>query len=93
MKDNNGLYYYPFPQNKRVRMYVRQNGNSVQFRMWHADDPSLWDQHGWVDYEAVCQAASMFSKNNFDPRRAYDLQIARTLIREDAQESGDAKAL
>jgi hypothetical protein len=85
MKDKTGLYYYPFPENKQVRMYVRQAQDSVQFRMWQADDPTLWQQHGWVDYDAIIKAASMFSKNSFDPKSAYDIRIAKALIREDSE--------
>ncbi len=86
MKDDTGLYYYPFPQNKRVRMYVRQSGTSVEFRMWHADDPRLWEEHGWVAWEAIRQASAMYSGKNFDPKQAYDIRVARALIREDLKE-------
>lgn len=87
MKDKTGLYYYPFPQNKRVRMYVREAGGSIEFRLWHADDPTLWEQHGWVPYEAIQQARSMFSGNHFDPEQAYDIRIARVLIKDDQNEA------
>jgi len=29
MKDEKGRYYHPFPQNKRVRMYVQKTGNDI----------------------------------------------------------------
>ena len=61
MKDDRGLYYYPFPRNKRVRMYVRKSDGDVCFRLWNADDESLWEEHGWVPHDAVKQAATMFS--------------------------------
>ena len=83
MKDKRGLYYYPFPQNKRVRMYVRQSGDEIQFRLWNQDDSELWKQHGWVPYEAIQQASSMYGGEKtgaFDPNRAYDVGIARELI-------------
>lgn len=88
MKDNNGLYYYPFPANKRVRMYVKACGPEVLFRMWNADDAEMWDTHGWVPFGAIRQAMEMYQKNagGFDPRRAYDIDLARALIREDAGE-------
>ncbi|MFP3999859.1 MAG: hypothetical protein ACLFNW_07725 [Desulfobacterales bacterium] len=84
MKDDKGLYYYPFPQNRRVRMYVRQSGGTLEFRMWNADDPALWEKHGWVAWEAIEQAAAMYSGKGFDPKQAYDPRLARALIREDA---------
>ena len=86
MKDKRGHYYYPFPENKRVRMYVQQVGPEICFRMWNADDPAMWTQHGWVPYEAVQQATAMFGSQTksgrFDPQRAYDLTIARALLGE-----------
>jgi hypothetical protein len=83
MKDEKGLYYYPFPENKRVRMYVRQGSNAIWFRLWNADDPKLWEEHGWVPYDAIKQAQSIYEGNNFDPRRAYDLNVARALLKGD----------
>ena len=67
MKDDKGLYYHPFPQNKKVRMYVQATGNDVLFRMWNADDPRMWEDHGWVPYTAVTRAAKMYDNKNFDP--------------------------
>ncbi|MFW6081571.1 MAG: hypothetical protein ACOC7W_06625 [Desulfosalsimonas sp.] len=86
MKDEKGLYYYPFPQNRRVRMYVRQSGDTVEFRMWNEDDPGMWEQHGWVAWEAIEQAAAMYSGKGLDPRQAYDMRLARALIKEEAGE-------
>ncbi|RJQ86889.1 MAG: hypothetical protein C4519_01435 [Desulfobacteraceae bacterium] len=82
MKDDRGLYYYPFPTNKRVRMYVRQNMDEIEFRMWNQDDPQLWEDHGWVPHSAIIQAQAMYTGRGFDPRRAYDLDLARALFRE-----------
>ncbi|MCF8036634.1 MAG: hypothetical protein K9K62_07165 [Desulfobacteraceae bacterium] len=87
MKDDKGIYYYPFPQNKRVRMYIRSSGNTVEFRMWHADDPALWDEHGWVAWEAIEQAIAMYSGKGFDPKQAYDIRVARAMINEEARET------
>ncbi len=82
MKDEQGLYYYPFPGNHKVRMYVRAVGHEVCFRIWNADDPAMWEQHGWVPYGAVRQAADMYRPDAFDPRRAYDINVARALLEE-----------
>lgn len=81
MKDDKGLYYHPFPQNKRVRMYVQETGNDVMFRMWNQDDPQLWEEHGWIPYSAVTQAAEIYDKKNFDPGRAYDIHVAREILK------------
>ena len=85
MKDKRGLYYYPFPRNKRVRMYVRQNGDETQFRLWNQDDSELWKQHGWVPYDAIRQASGMYGtdkQNAFDPNGAYDINIAKELVKD-----------
>lgn len=83
MKDQRGTYYYPFPANKRVRMYVREKGGEIEFRLWNQDDSELWKQHGWLPYSAVQQASSQYSAGDsgFDPNRAYDIDIAWELVR------------
>lgn len=86
MKDAKGLYYYPFPQNHRIRMYVRKVGAEICFRMWNADDDKMWEQHGWVPYGAVKQAIAMYQNTRrFDPKQAYDINVARALIWKDAE--------
>ncbi len=87
MKDERGKYYYPFPQNKKVRMYVREKDGMIHFRMWNSDDAKLWEEHGWIPHEAILQAAEMFEKradkkSDFDPNRAYDLDAAKALLKE-----------
>lgn len=82
MQDERGLYYYPFPLNKRVRMYVRPADGTIWFRLWNADDPDLWKEHGWVPYGAIIKAQAMYRGKDFDPGQAYDLTTARALIRE-----------
>lgn len=84
MKDQRGYFYYPFPHNRRVRMYVREAGGDVCFRMWNADDDRMWDEHGWVPYTAIREATALYeqSETGFDPRRAYDLDAARALVEE-----------
>ena len=82
MKDDRGLYYYPFPQNKRVRMYVREAEGMIWFRLWNADDPELWEEHGWVPHGAIKQAAAMHNRSSFDPNQAYDIGVAEMLLKE-----------
>ena len=82
MRDERGIYYFPFLQNKNVRMYVRDKDGAVWFRLWNADDPKLWDEHGWVPHEAVKQAQVLYDGGSFDPAQAYDLQTAQALIDE-----------
>ncbi len=82
MKDERGLFYYPFPGNKRVRMYVRRGPMGIEFCMWNQDDPQMWEEHGWVPYDAIVEAQSMYEGGPFDPTKAYDMKIAQALIDE-----------
>lgn len=82
MKDKRGLYYYPFPQNKRVRMYVRKQADIIEFRLWNQDDPKLWKEHGWIPYDAILQATKMHKTGNFKPKQAYDIEIAKALLKD-----------
>lgn len=82
MKDERGLYYYPFIDNKRVRMYVRQMMDEIEFRLWNQDDPQMWEQHGWVPNSAIVQAKAMYNGGAFDPNKAYDLKAAQALLDE-----------
>ena len=82
MKDELGLYY-PFLDNKRVRMCVREGSDNIWFRLWNADDPKLWEAHGWVPYDAIKQAEAIYTGTGFDPQQAYDLELAKEIIREE----------
>jgi hypothetical protein len=76
------MYYFPFPNNKRVRMYVRQQTDEPEFRLWNQDDDQMWEQHGWMPYSAIVQAKAVYKGGPFDPDRAYDIEAANALIRE-----------
>jgi hypothetical protein len=84
MKDKRGLFYYPFPLNRRVHMYVREEGGQILFRMWNAEDPALWEEHGWLPYGAIRRAADLYQgkPKTFDPKQAYDLNLARALLKD-----------
>ena len=92
MRDENGLFYYPFPQNKRVRMYVKEENGGIWFRLWSLDDAKLWEDHGWVPHGAVRKATKLFkgkadgakpaAKSAFDPEKAYDIEVARLILKE-----------
>ncbi|MFZ7124604.1 MAG: hypothetical protein ACOWWM_00410 [Desulfobacterales bacterium] len=87
MKDDLGLYYYPYPGNQKTRMYVRRKDGDIWFRLWNADDPELWDEHGWVPHGAIREAIKMFRKTgDFDPAEAYDVRVAEDLIRREGKE-------
>ncbi len=83
MKDERGLYYYPNPLNKNYRMYVHESGGEICFRMWNSEEPDLWKEHEWVPYGAIKKAAEMYQGNAVDPGQAYDIELARALLKED----------
>ena len=83
MKDERGVYYHPNIQNKKVRMYVRRAKGEISFRLLNSDDPGLWEEHGWVPYEAIKQATAMHKNKNFDPNQAYDIDVAKVLLEEE----------
>ncbi len=82
MKDERGLYYYPNPVNKNFRTYVRRAEGTFWFRLYNAEDPQLWELHGWVPWEAIRQAAAIYQGNTLDPLKAYDIELAKALLDE-----------
>ena len=83
MEDQRGRFYYPYPQNHRIRMYVRKVSTDICFRLWDADDATLWDTHGWVPVTAIQQAIALYRGKGFDPADAYDIRVATAVLSED----------
>ncbi len=77
MQDQHGVFYYPQPENKRLKMYVRIQDGIVEFRPDHADNPQLWEGHGWIAYEAA-KKADEYSKQQGKryPLHLYDFDVA-----------------
>ena len=64
-------------------MYVQEKEGMIHFRLWNSDDSKLWEEHGWIPYEAIQQAAAMYKqKNDFNPNDAYNPDIAKALLKE-----------
>jgi hypothetical protein len=84
MQDDKGVYYYPYPDNKKTRMYIKKSDGVIWFRLWNNEIPELWDEHGWVPYDVILKASSMYKKGagKFDPCRAYDIEVAKSLLQE-----------
>jgi hypothetical protein len=83
MQDDKGVYYYPYPDNKKTRMYIKKSQGVIWFRLWSKEIPELWDEHGWIPYDAILKASGIYKKkgpDNFDPRRAYDIEVAKSLL-------------
>ena len=86
MKDNLGIYYYPILQNKNLRMYVRLGQDDIEFRLWDSNDQNLWEEHGWVPWTAIQQAAELYEKekrHGTPPTHLYDIEIAIRLLKDE----------
>jgi hypothetical protein len=89
MHDERGLYYYPLVGNRKIRMYIRPAKDEVEFRLWDQDDETLWEEHGWVPYSAIQQAAELYEKEGRKgkvPLHLYDMDAAIRLMRDYVQE-------
>lgn len=85
MRDEQGVYYLPNPQNRRIKMYVRLAANGqIEFRMDNADVPEIWQKHGWMPMQAVKQAAAMYKEKGREanPLAFYDEVVARAVLNE-----------
>lgn len=84
MRDERGLYYHAQAGNPRVRVYVRKGEDGeVEFRMWERDHPEVWEQHPWLPYAVIRDAARLYREERnpeADPLRLYDLNVAKNLL-------------
>jgi len=86
MRDERGLYYHPQPGNATIRVYVRYGeDNVVEFRLWRAEFPEVWEKHTWVPLDAIRQAAQLFRQKSSgpvqgDPLALYDEIVAKALL-------------
>lgn len=91
-KDDRGLYYYPSLQDRSARMYVRENDGRIEFRLFNAQHPEVWEKHGWLSMEVIEQAAGLYREErdkSRNPLGLYNEDIALRLI-EDEKKSGSA---
>lgn len=85
MQDKHGVYYYPLPEDKRLRMYVRVNDGIVEFRPDHSEHQKLWQEHGWISYETARKAARASRERGADyPLDLYDFEVALGVLKESA---------
>ena len=85
MKDQRGIYYFPYPTNKSVRMYVQESEEGdIEFRLWNDKDPKLWEEHGWAPFSVLKEAFEMYEsvRSEFNPKTAYDINVAKALLKE-----------
>jgi hypothetical protein len=85
MQDELGSYYYPNPADPRSRVYVREDGGDLEFRLWHAEYPMVWEKHGWTSQTALEKAAAMYRGmgREGNPMALYDVSVALALIKEE----------
>ncbi|MDR0339559.1 MAG: hypothetical protein LBH65_04710 [Desulfovibrio sp.] len=85
MKDDKGLYYHPDPADAGSRVYVRESAAGVEFRLWRADHPEVWEKHQWLAHSVIEAAALMYKErgSGADPLALYDLNVARALIKDE----------
>jgi hypothetical protein len=67
---------------KKLECISKNQMGVIWFRLWNNEIPELWDEHGWVPYDAILKASSMYKKGagKFDPCRAYDIEVAKSLL-------------
>lgn len=85
MKDANGLYYYPDPADVSTRVYVRQGAGGIEFRLWRADHPEVWERHDWLAYEVIEAAASVYKErgSGSNPLTLYDVNVGKALLKDE----------
>lgn len=85
MKDDNGLYYHPDPSDSKTRVYVRQGAGGIEFRLWRAEHPDVWERHDWLAYDVIAAAAAMYKErgSEADPLTFYDCNVARALLKDE----------
>lgn len=84
MKDERGLYYHPSMQDRDVRMYVRESEDGVlEFRLYNAKFPEIWERHEWLPLDVVRTAARMYRNADRNPLALYDEDVASRLIQDE----------
>lgn len=85
MRDEKGFYYFPILEDKQVRMYVRRNSaGEIEYRMWEAQHPEVWEDHQWLTRSLVAQFQEFYQKNRkgkTNPLALYDEKIAEALLK------------
>lgn len=83
MRDDRGYYYHAQAGNPKVRVYVRKGESGIEFRLWEADHPHVWEEHQWLPYEVISKAAQLYKAErnaDADPLKLYDIAIAKNLL-------------
>lgn len=91
MQDERGLFYNPVPGDDRVRVYVRRGADGeIEFRLWQADLPDIYERHPWLSHSVIADAASLYRAERdpaANPLQLYDLAVARELVRQNEKDA------
>lgn len=86
MRDERGLYYHARGGDPRVRVYVRRGADGeIEFRLWEATHPEVWDRHPWLPISVIRDAAALYKEErnpDADPQKLYDVDIAKALLKD-----------
>lgn len=86
MRDERGFYYHAEVGNPRARVYVRRSETGeIEFRMWEATHPEVWEKHQWLPMSVIREAAKLYQTERdpkADPCKLYDESIAKALLQE-----------
>ena len=66
-------------------MYVKLLDDDIAFRLWDDENKAMWDDHGWVPWSALSQAAAMYAETRegaAPPMHLYDMDIAIRLLKD-----------
>ncbi len=86
MKDERGKYYTPSLQHPEVRMYVRDNNGSIEFRLYNPNEPIIWENTSGYPTMRSSRPQTCIKERDSgrNPMALYDLDIAKKLLSEES---------
>ena len=77
----------PARQSQGARLVRAGEGDALEFRLWQAEYPEVWEKHDWPPLSVIRQAALLYRERDDgtargDPLALYDETVAKALLRE-----------